>query len=959
MPAVAESGVLMSGGVAHQLKSFVGGFYDNENPLPKQKAVNGWDLSHGKHNGINGNFGNKNVNDYTPQPPDIIDIRGVAVESNLKGEILSSFLSTPGQRAMPTILLYDQRGLQIFEEITYLEEYYLTNDEISVLESSASEIARAIPDGSMVVELGSGNLRKVNLLLQAIDKAGKNVDYYALDLSKEELKRTLAQVPQYKHVRCHGLLGTYDDGREWLKEPTSLGRQKCVMSLGSSIGQSQNASLCLGAYYTYAFTVTTGNFRRDEASDFLRGFSEVLRPGDSMIIGVDSCSDPAKVYHAYNGKYWMDNSKGITHQFVLNGLVHANKILEQQAFKLDDWKVVGEYVYDEEGGRHQAWYSPIRDTWALGQLIPAGERVFVERSVKYSKPETEKLWQDAGMVEAGKWSVGQEYGVHVLTKPTTPFALTRREYASTTTPTMEDWKELWAKWDAVTRGMLPKKELLEKPIRLRNACIFYLGHIPTFLDIQLTKTTKEPATRPEDYAHIFERGVDPDVDNPELCHSHSEIPDEWPPASEIAEYQERVRSRVRSIYSRGVGNIPRNVARAIWVGFEHEVMHLETLLYMLLQSDRTLPPPGVVTPEFEKMAIEARAKRVPNQWFEIPATEIIIGLEDPEDSTDSNGHFGWDNEKPQRKARVGTFQAKARPITNQEYAAYMYENNVDKIPASWSAMNSNISTNGKNGANGHAASNGNGHAGSNGTYANGHSNGHGSKGDDDHIDAPPKCFLADKAVRTVFGLVPLENALDWPVFASYDELAGCASWMGGRIPTFEETKSIYAYAEVMRKKQAQNILAGTVPAVNGHLSNNGVEETPPSRGANLACEDGTSPSTQAEENLFIDLVGSNVGFQNWHPTPVTADGGRLAGQAQMGGVWEWTSSPLRRHEGFEPMSLYPNYTADFFDEKHNIILGGSWATHPRIAGRKSFVNWYQRNYPYAWAGARLVRDAKN
>ncbi|TLS31255.1 hypothetical protein PpBr36_02899 [Pyricularia pennisetigena] len=957
MPAAAESAVLMAGGVGHPLKSFVGGFYSNENSLPKPKAVNGWDLNHGKHNGINGSFGNKNVNGHTPQPPDIIDIRGAAVESNLKTEILSSFLSTPGQRAMPTILLYDQRGLQIFEEITYLEEYYLTNDEISVLESSASEIARAIPDGSMVVELGSGNLRKVNLLLQAIDNAGKNVDYYALDLSKEELKRTLAQVPQYKHVRCHGLLGTYDDGREWLKEPTSLGRQKCVMSLGSSIG----------------------NFRHDEASDFLRGFSEVLRPGDSMIIGVDACSDPAKVYSTANviqvthttastgGQrilgLWINIANMVFFLLLVRLERDHTPILEQQAFKLEDWQVIGEYVYDAEGGRHQAWYSPIRDTWALGQLIPAGERVFVERSVKYSKSETQNLWQAAGMVEAGKWSVGDEYGIHVLTKPTTPFALTPHQYASTTLPTMEDWRELWAKWDAVTRGMLPKKELLEKPIRLRNACIFYLGHIPTFLDIQLTKTTKEPATRPENYAQIFERGIDPDVDNPELCHSHSEIPDEWPPASEIAEYQERVRSRVRNIYSRGADNIPRNVARAIWVGFEHEVMHLETLLYMLLQSDRTLPPPGVVTPDFEKMAIQARANRVPNQWFEIPATEIIIGLDDPEDSTDPSGHFGWDNEKPQRMARVGAFQAKARPITNLEYASYMYENNIDKIPASWSAINPKITTNGTNGANGHAASNGKGHSGSNGAYtngkSNGHTHGHGSKNDDDHVEAPPRYFLADKAVRTVFGLVPLEHALDWPVFASYDELSGCASWMGGRIPTFEEAKSIYAYAEAMRKKQAQNILAGTVPAVNGHLSNNGVEETPPSRGAYLAGEDGTRPSTQADENLFIDLGGSNVGFQNWHPTPVTADGGRLAGQSQMGGVWEWTSSPLRKHEGFEPMSLYPNYTADFFDEKHNIILGGSWATHPRIAGRKSFVNWYQRNYPYAWAGARLVRDTKN
>lgn len=104
------------------------------------------------------------------------------------------------------------------------------------------------------------------------------------------------------------------------------------------------------------------------------------------------------------------------------------------------------------------------------------------------------------------------------------------------------------------------------------------------------------------------------------------------------------------------------------------------------------------------------------------------------------------------------------------------------------------------------------------------------------------------------------------------------------------------------------------------------------------------------------MSGTNTGFSHWHPQPVTALGGSLAGQAGMGGVWEWTSSPLERHEGFEPMALYPAYTADFFDGKHNVVLGGSWATHPRVAGRKSFVNWYQRNYPYAWVGARVVRD---
>lgn len=141
-----------------------------------------------------------------------------------------------------------------------------------------------------------------------------------------------------------------------------------------------------------------------------------------------------------------------------------------------------------------------------------------------------------------------------------------------------------------------------------------------------------------------------------------------------------------------------------------------------------------------------------------------------------------------------------------------------------------------------------------------------------------------------------------------------------------------------------------------HLSNNGVEETPPSNGF---LKDAGVPASSILDptSLFIDLQDCNVGFKHWHPTSVTSEGSRLRGQGDVGGLWEWTSTPLAYHEGFEPMALYPGYTADFFDKKHNVCLGGSWATVPRIAGRKSFVNWYQCNYPYVWCTARLVRNA--
>lgn len=57
---------------------------------------------------------------------------------------------------MPTMLLYSAEGLKLFEEITYLEEYYLTNMEIAILEKHAESMAERIEDGSVLVELGSG-----------------------------------------------------------------------------------------------------------------------------------------------------------------------------------------------------------------------------------------------------------------------------------------------------------------------------------------------------------------------------------------------------------------------------------------------------------------------------------------------------------------------------------------------------------------------------------------------------------------------------------------------------------------------------------------------------------------------------------------------------------------------------------------------------------------------------------
>lgn len=279
-------------------------------------------------------------------------------------------------------------------------------------------------------------------------------------------------------------------------------------------------------------------------------------------------------------------------------------------------------------------------------------------------------------------------------------------------------------------------------------------------DIHLTRGTRGKPTEPKSYQLIFERGIDPDVDNPEKCHAHSEIPDEWPPLDEILDYQERVRSRVQSIMKTDGPQKNRLLAEALWIGFEHEAMHLETFLYMLLQSSKTLPPPGVSTPDFEGMALEARRNAKPNKWFSIPEQTFTIGLHDVDHSRVPDQSFGWDNEKPRRVVTVPAFEAQGRPITNGEYARYLEVNRIGAIPASWVGSQ------------------------------NGATNGHDINGES-HASVD---FISRFSVRTVFGAVPLVWALDWPVIASYDELAGYAKWMNCRLPTFEEVRSIYKYA---------------------------------------------------------------------------------------------------------------------------------------------------------------------
>lgn len=401
--------------------------------------------------------------------------------------------------------------------------------------------------------------------------------------------------------------------------------------------------------------------------------------------------------------------------------------------------------------------------------------------------------------------------LHLLSPASKSFPTKPQNYASHPIPSLSDWQELWAAWDSVTRGMTPEEELLSKPIKLRNDLIFYLGHIPNFcgmlpgtmhlyrslteLDIQITKATDGVATEPAAYAAIFERGIDPDVDNPELCHDHSAIPETWPPLSDMIQYQKRVRHRIASLIESDKARSDRKIGRSLWLAFEHEAMHLETYMYMLLQSPKANPPPGIPKPDFEKLQAEAELNSVPNQWFRIPKQEVRMGLHDPENDIGPDRYFGWDNEKPRRKVNVEAFKAQGRPISNGEYANYLRDTHSNTIPASWTINEPSSLL--RNGSCRVAETNGSQGSSSDQNLHQGHD------------------WLKNLSVRTVFGPIPWQYARHWPVMASYDELAAYAKWSDGRIPTLEEARSLYSHVEAAKDEDADQVSSSLISAVNG------------------------------------------------------------------------------------------------------------------------------------------------
>jgi formylglycine-generating enzyme required for sulfatase activity len=196
--------------------------------------------------------------------------------------------------------------------------------------------------------------------------------------------------------------------------------------------------------------------------------------------------------------------------------------------------------------------------------------------------------------------------------------------------------------------MLAPGALSAQPIPLRQPFVFYLGHLPAFAWNQIVRgALGEPPLR-ADFETLFERGIDPvgvDAYTPAAS---------WPDTQEIVDYRDRVRGLLASALAR----VPDPSLG--WLVLEHELMHHETLLYMIQQLpyDQKIRPPGWTADRPEPVGPRGPRIRIPAGTATLGAREGALP-------------FGWDNEFPETRVDVRAFEIDVHPVRNRDYVEFL------------------------------------------------------------------------------------------------------------------------------------------------------------------------------------------------------------------------------------------------------------------------------------------------
>ncbi|MGH9098034.1 MAG: L-histidine N(alpha)-methyltransferase, partial [Acidimicrobiales bacterium] len=148
----------------------------------------------------------------------------------LEHDVRNGLTSTPKQ--LPPVYFYDDRGSQLFDQITRLPDYYPTRAERSILDAHAKDMA-LLSDADTLVELGAGTCEKSRVLLDAMQATGRLARYIPLDVSATTLRTAAdALARDYPGLEVNAVVGDFH--RHLGQLPT--GGRRLFAFLGGTIG---------------------------------------------------------------------------------------------------------------------------------------------------------------------------------------------------------------------------------------------------------------------------------------------------------------------------------------------------------------------------------------------------------------------------------------------------------------------------------------------------------------------------------------------------------------------------------------------------------------------------------------------------------------------------------------------------------------------------------------------------
>jgi L-histidine Nalpha-methyltransferase len=290
---------------------------------------------------------------------------------SFREEIVAGLSASP--KWLPAKFFYDRTGSRLFEEICDLAEYYPTRTELSILRVSAAEMAAAVGERPLLVELGSGSGLKTRLLLAALKDPAA---YVPVDIAREELIAQAALLTDaFPSLELLPVCADYT-------QPFQL-----------PLARRRTPNVCF-----YFPGSTIGNLEPPEAIGLLNHLRRLADGPCKLLLGVDLKKDPARLQAAY------DDARGITAAFNLNLLVRINRELAGN-FVLSSFR--HKALYNSRDGRIEMYLvSTAAQTAHVGKdafRFTEGETIRTEHSYKYLVPEVASLARQAGFEVRQSW----------------------------------------------------------------------------------------------------------------------------------------------------------------------------------------------------------------------------------------------------------------------------------------------------------------------------------------------------------------------------------------------------------------------------------------------------------------------------------------------------------------------------------------------------------------------------